>query len=117
MLSKDKRLNLKKDFKWAASGKKTETKFLKLFIKMGDNKHPRVGIATSSKAFKKSTQRNRAKRLASVAFESLYSRLPKTANILVLPKVGILEVKSSDVLLDLEEGLKKFVETGRNKLK
>ena len=107
MLSKDKRLNLKKDFKWAASGKKLETKHLKLFVKPGDNELPRVGIAVSGKSFKKAVERNRARRLTSTAFEALYSSLPERVNILVLPKAGVTSVKSSDLLLDLEEGLKK----------
>lgn len=107
MLSKDRRLNLKKDFKWVALGKKLETKYLKLFFRPGENEVSRVGIATPGKAFNKASQRNRARRLASAAFEALYSRLPNYINIVALPKTGILEVKSGDVLLDLEEELKR----------
>lgn len=107
MLPKLKRLNLKKDFKWIASGKRLETKYLKLFIRESDNQMPRVGIATSGKFFKKAVERNHAKRLTSAAFEALYQNLPANINILVLPKSGIINVKSSDVLLDLEEGLKR----------
>lgn len=106
MLPKPQRLNLKKDFKWVAAGKKLETKYVKLFIKQGDNQVSRIGIAVSSKVFKKATQRNRAKRLISAAFEVLYERLLKNANIVALPKAGIVGVKSHDVLLDLEEKLK-----------
>lgn len=107
MLPKSQRLNLKKDFKWVASGKKFETKYLKLFVKEGDNQIPRIGVAVSSQAFKKATERNRVKRLVSAAFQSSISHLPSTINIVALPKVGVIEVKSSDVLLDLKEGLKK----------
>ncbi|MDO8576966.1 MAG: ribonuclease P protein component [Candidatus Daviesbacteria bacterium] len=107
MLPKSQRLNLKKDFKWVAAGKKLETKYLKLFVKVGDNKLPRVGIAVSSKSFKKAVERNRARRLTSAAFEALYSSLSERLNILALPKVGVINVKSGDVLLDMEEGLKK----------
>lgn len=110
MLPKPKRLNLKKDFKWVAAGKKLETKYLKLFVRLGDNHPPaggpKIGIATSSKSFKKATERNRARRIASGAFEVLYSKLPKSINIVALPKSGINEVKSDKVLLDLEERLK-----------
>lgn len=106
MLPKHQRLNLKKDFKWVSSGQKIDTKYLKLFIKKGDNKQPRVGIATSSKSFKKAVYRNRAKRVVSAVFETLYSRLPPTINIVALPKAGVDKVKSPDVLLDLEEKLK-----------
>lgn len=107
MLPKSQRLNLKKDFKWVASGKKIETKFLKLFLKVGENQNPKLGIATSSKVFKKATERNRARRLTSAAFEPLYSKLPQTINIVALPKAGIISVKSGDVLIDLEEILVK----------
>lgn len=106
MLPKSQRLNLKKDFKWVASGKKIETKYLKLFVKEGENTQPRVGIAVSTQVFKKATQRNRAKRVVSAAFQSTIYLLPSTINIVALPKAGILDVKSKDVLLDLEEGLK-----------
>ena len=107
MLAKQFRLNLKKNFKWVATGKKLETKFLKLFVRVGDNQVAKVGIATSSKDLKKAHLRNRARRMASAAFESIYLSLPENINIVALPKTGILEVKSSDVLLDLGEGLKK----------
>lgn len=120
MLSKEKRLNLKKDFKWVVSGsprssprssprgeagKKIETKFARLFIRMGDNPNPRVGIAVSSSLFKKATERNRARRVLSAAIEPIYAKLPQSINIVVLPKIGVLEVKSGDVLIDLTERL------------
>lgn len=116
MLPKSKRLNLKEDFKRVAAGKKLETRYLKLFIakqdqrsviKPGDNGIAKVGIANSGRTFLKAVLRNRARRLASSAFEALYSKLPDNINIVALPKTGILKVKSSDVLLDLEEGLRK----------
>lgn len=106
MLPKEFRLNLQKDFKWAASGKKLETKFAKLFIKTGDNVFPRIGIAVSGKVFKKATQRNRARRLVSYGLEQLYQRLPSNINIVALPKSGVIEVKSEEVLMDLELILK-----------
>lgn len=106
MLPKSQRLNLKKDFKWVASGKRLETKYLKLLVRVGEKQTPRIGIATSSKIFNKATDRNRAKRLTSAAFEPLYGKLPSTINIVALPKAGILSVKSGDILLDLGEKLK-----------
>lgn len=105
MLPKPQRLNLKKDFKWVASGKKTESRYLKIFIQFGQNEIPKVGIAVSSKSFKKATERNRVRRVTSAAFESLYPSLPKEVNILALPKAGISGVKSQDVLSDLENAL------------
>ncbi len=106
MLPKSQRLNLKTDFKWVAAGKKIEGKYLKLFLRMGENQIARVGIALSSKNFKKATDRNRAKRLTSQAFQSIFHLLPLSINIIALPKTGADKVKSSDLLLDLEEVLK-----------
>lgn len=106
MLPKSQRVNLKKDFKYVASGRKLETKYLKLFMKEGE-KTARIGIAVSSKTFAKSTQRNKAKRVASVAFETIFSQLPTGIFIVALPKASILEVKSEDVLRDLKEALRK----------
>ncbi len=108
MLQKDNRLNLKTDFKWVASGKKIETKFAKLFIKHGDNQTPRIGIALSGKTFKKATDRNRAKRLLAFAFQSTIYHLPSTINIVALPKAGVINVKSEEVLTDIETELKKI---------
>ncbi|MBI3103475.1 ribonuclease P protein component [Candidatus Daviesbacteria bacterium] len=106
MLPKSQRLNLKTDFKWVASGKKIESRYLKLFIRWGENKTPRVGIAVSSRIFKKATERNRVKRLVSQAVQSIIHDLPSTINIVALPKQSILNVKSGDVLLDVESKLK-----------
>lgn len=105
MLPRSERLNLKKDFKWVAAGKKVESKYLKIFIRHGTNTFPRVGIATSTKIFTNATMRNKARRLSSFAFESIFHLLPSTINIVALPKIGILDVKSADVLSDLEEKL------------
>lgn len=102
MLKKSHRLNLKEDFKWVASGKKLETQNLKLFIKNGENEQPRIGVAISSKNFKKATDRNRAKRLVFQAFQSILHKLPPTINIIALPKKGVLSVKSSELEKELE---------------
>lgn len=106
MLPKSQRLNLKKDFKWVAAGRKIETKYLNLFIRDGDNQYPRVGIAAQSSIFKKSSQRNRVRRLISVGFERLYGKLLPSVNIIALPKAGVYDVKSDDLLKDLESRLK-----------
>ena len=105
MLPKNKRLNLKKDFKWVVSGQKVESKFVTLFMRTGQNSFPLVGIASSSRHFKKATDRNRAKRVTSSVIEKLYSKLPSNINIVVLPKLTIVGVKSQDVLSSMEEVL------------
>lgn len=106
MLPKSKRLNLKKDFKWVVSGKKLDSKFVTIFIKPGENELPRIGVATSSKYFKKAIARNRARRLVFSAIEKIYPRLPSNLNIMLLPKTSILDVKSNDVQSSLEDALK-----------
>ena len=125
MLPKPQRLNLKKDFKWVVSGKKLETKYLKVFYRTGDlstsntpslreSECARVGIALSSKNFKRAVDRNRARRLTSKAFETIYSKLPTNVSIVVLPKTGVLSVKSDDLVLDLEGILEKESVIARN---
>lgn len=102
MLPKDKRLNLKKDFKWVASGKRLNQHHFNLFIKYGENEFPKIGIATSKNYFKKATDRNRARRLLSKAVESIYEALPRNINIVALPKVGVIDVKSEELSKELE---------------
>lgn len=106
MLPKDKRLNLKKDFKWVASGSRIESSLVKLFFRFNSETQAKVGIATSSKTFKKAVLRNRARRLISSGFESLYDKLKMGICIVALPKSGVLEHSSKDVTRDLEELLK-----------
>lgn len=106
MLPRPQRLNLKKDFKWVVSGKFLDCRFAKIYIRLGDNQMPRIGIAVSSKNFKQAVERNRARRLMSSAIQPLYGKLPPSSNIVVLPKTAILSVKSGDVLLELEQKLK-----------
>lgn len=109
MLPSKKRLNLKKDFKWVASGKKVESPLITLFIKRGENLFPRIGIANSSKVFKEATKRNRARRITSKGFEEIYNLLPKDINIVALPKQGLIDVKSQDVTLDLRRLLDQYI--------
>ncbi len=107
MLPKQFRLNLKTDFKWVASGTRIDTPFAVIFLKEGENLTARVGIALSSKNFRKAHDRNKARRLISAAFESLFTTLKPNLNIVALPKSAVLEVKSTEVKKTLEEYLKK----------
>src|SRR5207249_2913243 len=107
MLPKTDRLNLKTDFKWVASGKRIEDSFNVLFLKEGENTTPKLGIALTSKIFRKAHERNRARRLVSAAFEKLFSQLKSNINIVALPKAGVLKVKSTEVQQELEKTLKK----------
>lgn len=102
MLPKSKRLNLKVSFKWVAAGSKTQTNNLKVMYRFGENEIPLVGIALSSKVFKVSTQRNRAKRLASRAVEENYSSLKKNLNLVIMPKATIMEQQPNALVEELK---------------
>lgn len=106
MLPKNKRLNLKYDFMWVLTGKKIEGSLIKLFIKPGENNFPKVGISVSAKVFNNATDRNRARRLVSKAFEDLYSRLDYNLNIIALPKIGVLEKNSGEIKTEIDRMLK-----------
>ncbi|MFI5205308.1 MAG: ribonuclease P protein component [Candidatus Paceibacterales bacterium] len=102
MLSKDRRLNLKKDFKWVASGKKTYTSSFKLMYRFGSNPHPLVGIALSSQFFRKANKRNRARRLTSKSVENIYKQLRKDLNLVIMPKPEVLNTKQEDLSRELK---------------
>ncbi len=106
MLPKEKRLNLKTDFKRVASGKKLNSQYLTLFLKPAEIL--KIGIATSSKNFKKAHERNRARRITSAAFEKIYQDL-LDIEIIALPKSPILDVKSNTVTDDLKSLLKDYL--------
>ncbi len=103
MLSKTKRLNLKKDFVWVrAQSIKVETENLKLFLRKGENITPRVGIALTTAIFKKANLRNKARRIVSLAIEELYSQLPEGTNLIIMPKIGVLTSSKEDLIVELK---------------
>lgn len=105
MLPRESRLNLKKDFRWVAAGQRAENGLAKIFFRFGDNPLPRIGIATSKANFKKAVERNRARRVISKGFEDLYNFLPPGLNIVILPKVDVLKLKSEGVTEVLKKSL------------
>ena len=109
MLIKSRRLNLKTDFSWVVKGQKTETDFLKIFFRSGENNQPRVGIALKKESFQLAVDRNRARRLTSKAFENIYDQLPANINIIAMPKSGILKVSSDEATEHLKKILVKLV--------
>lgn len=108
MLSKEKRLNLKKDFTWVAAGEKSGNLFIKIFFRFGNNQSPRVGIATSKNTFKKAVDRNRSKRLVSSGFEVFYRQLVDGVNIIALPKEEVLRAGSEEIINSLGDLLGKL---------
>ena len=107
MLPKQNRLNLKKSYSWVNTGKKLESSNFRLLYRLGNNSHPLIGIALSSRVFNKAVQRNRARRLISKAFEVVYQSLPALINIVASPKSGILNSNSSQITDELVGLLKK----------
>jgi ribonuclease P protein component len=102
MLLKSQRLNLKKSFNFVSSGKKVETPSMRVMMKLGENSQALVGIALTNKYFKKAHLRNRAKRLAATAIQSLYPRLNPALNLVIMPKSVILEKKVDQLISELE---------------
>lgn len=109
MLPKQKRLNLSTDFKWVSAGRTIQSENFKIFAKEGENSQAKIGVATSSRYFPKAVERNRAKRIMFGAFEKIYDSLPNNINIIALPKAGINNVKSEELVLELKKALDKIL--------
>lgn len=105
MLSKIKRLNLRKSFQWVVSEKKTETPHFKLFFRKGTNTHALVGVAIKSNLFKKAHERSQAKRVAFQALSAIYSQLPNSQNLVIMPKVS-LDAVSVEALVSEINGVR-----------
>jgi len=109
MLPKNKRLNLNKEFRWVASGQKLENNLLKIFYKISPApdgvgfQQPKIGISLSKNVFKKAVDRNRARRLVSKALENVYNELPSGINIVAMPKEGVLQVSSDELIKSINE--------------
>jgi ribonuclease P protein component len=101
MLSKSQRLNLKKSFNFVSSGKRVETSSMRVMMKLGENDQALIGIALTKKYFKKAVMRNRAKRLAATAIQSLYPRLNSHLNLVIMPKSQILERNVEQIINEL----------------
>ena len=108
MLAKDKRLNLKKNFKWVVAGKKLETPNFRFFFRFSSNKQPLVGIASSKVFFKKAHLRNRARRLSSEAAQFIYSDLPSGLNLVIMPKSAILETSVDNLKVEIVNAKNNF---------
>lgn len=93
MLPKNARLNLTKDFRRVASGKRTETRHLVIFYKLEEHSHPLVGIALSKKVSSLSTKRNQIKRKISLSVQSLYPLLMSKLSLIIMPKPGSSEAR------------------------
>jgi len=95
MLPKKQRLNLKTNFRWVASGKSTTSPYFKIFYRFGENDEPKAAVSLVSAQFKKATQRSAAKRICFSLVSSVYNQLPKSVNLVIMPRVQILETDYS----------------------
>lgn len=102
MPPKSNRLNLKKDFKWMVAGEKIDTKYATIYIRKGNNELPKIAVALSSKHFRKAVDRNKVKRAFYRALSSIYNGLPRSVNIIALPKPLSLNVKSISLAAELK---------------
>lgn len=91
MLSKQQRLNLKTSFRWVASGKSFTSTNFKLFYRLGENPNPLIGVSIVSAQFKKSHERNQAKRIMFNLARESYDQLHKNLNLVIMPKAQVLE--------------------------
>lgn len=92
MLSKSRRLNLKTNFRFVASGKSVTSKNFKLFYRLGENENPLVGVSIVSAQFKKATLRNKAKRICFKLAQDFYDQLPNNINLVIMPRAQVLDL-------------------------
>ncbi len=99
MLKKSQRINLSQDFKRIASvGKRIHSPHFSIFILKNElNSPPLVGIALAKKEFRRSHQRNRARRLMSEAVFRNYDRLSKGMELVIMPKAGVLQSSAEEL--------------------
>lgn len=102
MLPKSKRLNLTQDFREVAKGVKKETANFRLMFKFSTKHLPKIGIALTKSVFKKAHQRNEVKRRASLAVESVYPLLKSGLNLVIMPKVQILQSNKERLVEELK---------------
>ena len=108
MLSKSKRLNLSKNFKWVTQGKKVECSSFKIFYRAGENNFPLVGIALRKAYFHDANKRNQAKRIVSSEIEKHYENLPSSLNLVIMPKELILKTTKEDLKKEIESVISRF---------
>lgn len=103
MLPKSYRLNLNKQFDWVVNGRKIDTTSFRLFLRLGGNLRPLVGIAMSSKYFRNSSKRHQAKRLTSRVVEGFYSNLSNSLNLVIMPKSTIFGQSTGQLTKELKD--------------
>lgn len=90
MLAKSQRLNLKTNFRWVASGKAYTSENFKFFYRIGKNTVPKIGVSIASAQFKKSVDRNKAKRVCFDLVRKCMDQLHKDLNLVIMPRAQVL---------------------------
>ncbi len=102
MFPRAARLNINQSFQWVIKGQRFQTAALRLWWRSGENNQALVGVALSKKDFKRSVDRNRAKRLVFAAVMSVYPKLPKGINLVIMPNAKVLTDRFDDLKQQLE---------------
>lgn len=105
MLPKPQRLNLKTSFRWVASGKSLLSPDFKIFYRFGENDHPKIGVSLISAQFKKSTQRSAAKRICFSLAGLIYPQLPKSVNLVIMPKAQVLDLPFEELNKEFQNAI------------
>ncbi len=92
MLLKSRRLNLRTNFRWVASGQSFTSENFKFFYRLGENETPLVGVSIVSAQFKKANLRNQAKRIMFNLANLNYHKLHKNLNLVIMPRSQVLDL-------------------------
>ena len=100
------KLKENRDFRRAYNrGKVFVTPFAVIYINKNRTGDIRLGI-TAGKKVGKAVQRNRAKRVITAAFYSVFPKIHTGLDFVIVARTRILNVKSTDVALVFEKTLK-----------
>jgi len=84
----------------------TSKHFSLLFLDRNDDKRVRVGFVVSKKISNKAVIRNKVRRRLSEAFLEIIEKISCSCDFLVLPKKGIINIKTSELAGEIKEVLK-----------
>lgn len=97
MLSKAKRLNIRKSFSWLRSGTRVETEHLGILYKYSPDHKPKLAVRILKTNFKKSTTRNKIRRLVFKGIELVYDKLKTGVCIIITVKPNILYLDNGNI--------------------
>ncbi len=111
MLPKTKRLTKTRDFmKLAVQGRPVFGPFATLRVRKLTKGETRIAFITSTKVFKRSVDRNRAKRRMRAVLRSLLSEIPESLHLLFILKPETRDVKYELLVKEIRRLLSKIPE-------